>query len=236
MSYVLHEWDVYNFEKQDNNKKSRAFQKALVAKYNSLENEIKNLYGHSEITGDLADLAKAEKNGGLSKKNIWKPNDSTEIELYGTISNFYNKNGMVTINPTHKIRLYIRNVKADRPEQLKMNSATVDSIDVVARGFLKALKIKDLKQSRKHLSDAILSQVTDAQLSAFTDAINLDKELTLSYNGVQLGLDGRRFKILKYKYADDKSEPATEFINVIFDEKNKIIGIQPVKRMGITDK
>ena len=66
--------------------------------------------------------------------------------------------------------------------------------------------------------------------------IDFDRSLILFYSGVQVGLDGSAFTLLQYKYSDDISNPPKEIIKIIFDNKNKIVGIQPVKLQGkITD-
>ena len=44
------------------------------------------------------------------------------------------------------------------------------------------------------------------------------------------------FTLLQYKYSDDSFNPPNEMIKLIFDEKDKVVGIQPIKMQGeITD-
>jgi len=62
--------------------------------------------------------------------------------------------------------------------------------------------------------------------------LNFERKMELIYSGVQVGLDGSIFTLLHYKYEDDTSEPPKELIKIIFDEKNKIVGIQPIKLQG----
>ncbi|UGU17964.1 hypothetical protein LS482_08790 [Sinomicrobium kalidii] len=237
MSSVRYEWDVYNFEKKENNRKNKKFQKALIKKYRALEKEITGLYGASETEGDLSDLSKAETDGGLKKKNTWRPNDSTEIEMYTAISNFYRKKGMVTTNPTHRIRLYIRKIKKDKKEIPKLDSTRVTTLDRIAKDFFHALQAKNMEQSKVYLSGLIVQQVTDAQLYSITDNFNLEKETELMYSGVQLAPNGSTYTLLQYKHADDTSTPPGALIRVIFDEKDKIAGVQPVQLQGkISDK
>ncbi len=47
ITYILYEWDVYNYEKKDNNQKSIKFEKALIRKYQTL----KEYPNYSEIPG-----------------------------------------------------------------------------------------------------------------------------------------------------------------------------------------
>jgi hypothetical protein len=48
--------------------------------------------------------------------------------------------------------------------------------------------------------------------------------------GMQITQDGNIYPMLQYKYFDDLSSPPKEYIMVLFDNDNKIIGLQPMKR------
>ncbi|WP_422104825.1 hypothetical protein [Winogradskyella sp.] len=113
MSHILYEWDesLHNLKPNTQEKKSKEYQIALIEKFNELEKELTELYGKPKSRGDLSDLKQAELKGGLKKNDKWYPNETTEIEMYIVVSNFYKKSGMITITPTHRIRLYIRNLK-----------------------------------------------------------------------------------------------------------------------------
>ncbi|GGG07303.1 hypothetical protein GCM10011344_04770 [Dokdonia pacifica] len=110
MSKVLYEWDPKNSkELEEGEKQSEEFQKALIQKYKDLEKELTTLYGTPKSRGNLSDTTLADQPGGLRKNNKWYPNEHTEIELYIVVSNMYKKSGIVTITPTYRIRLYIKN-------------------------------------------------------------------------------------------------------------------------------
>lgn len=64
------------------------------------------------------------------------------------------------------------------------------------------------------------------------DNINFDKETKLVYSGIQMGLDGSMFTLLQYKYSEDNSNPPIETIKLTFDDKNKVVGIQPIKLLN----
>jgi len=231
MSKVLYEWDVRHFKKTNelNVKQSKRFQKALIRKFNELERELIKLYGEPKSEGDLSDLKQANQKGGLKKNDKWIPNDSTEIEMYTVVSNFYEKRGMATTTPTHRIRLYIRNTKKEEKITPKLDDKRLDSINGISRNFITSLKDGNFNDSKNYLSDLIIDQVTDEQLKALTSEIDFDRELELTYSGIQMGLNGEAFTILQYKYKDDKNSPPKEMIKVIFDDKNTIVGIQPLK-------
>lgn len=230
MSYVLYEWDVSNFEKQDNNQKSEIFQKALIAKYTELKKHISKNFGQPVVKRNYSNISQLDPINTFVESSTWKPNDSTEIEMYATVSNYYERKGAMTINPTHRIRLYIKNQSKGKEKEVpKLNDKKLSDLEIIKTEFFKALKAKDLPKSKSFLSDLILEKVTDGQINILIDNINFDKETKLIYSGIQMGLDGSMFTLLQYKYSDDNSNPPSEIIKLTFDDKNKVVGIQPVK-------
>ena len=115
MSHILYEWDesLHTLKPNTKEKKSKKYQIALIEKFNELEKKLTGLYGKPKSRGDLSDLKQAEQKGGLKKNDKWYPDDNTEIEMYIVVSNYHKKSGIITIAPTHRIRLYIRNLKPE---------------------------------------------------------------------------------------------------------------------------
>lgn len=238
MSYILYEWDesLLNLEANRNDKKSEEYQKALIKKYNHLEKIISETYGVPQTEGDLSNLKQANEKGGLKKKSKWFPNDSTEIEMYTSVSNYYEKSGMVTITPTHRIRLYVRNSNKEKKITPILTEKRLDTLKILSDEFIQALGQNDLGESKEYLSELILGTVTDEQLSLLIENIDFKRETELIYSGVQTGPNESVFAILQYKYKDDDSNPPNELIKIIFDDKNKVVSIQPIKLQGrITD-
>ena len=110
MSHILYEWDesLLTLKANTNDKKSKKYQRKLIRNFKKLEKKITKLYGQPQSKGGLADLKRANQKGGLKKNCKWYPDSKTEIEMYIVVSNYYEKKGMATIKPTHRIRLYIR--------------------------------------------------------------------------------------------------------------------------------
>ena len=237
MSYILYEWDVSNFEKQDNNQKSEKFQKALIAKYKGLKKEISKAFGQPEVKKNYSNISRMDSINTFVESSTWKPNDSTEIEMYSTVSNYYEKKGAMTINPVHRIRLYIKNQSKEKEKETpKLDEKKLAELEKIKSTFFTALKARDLPKSKEFLSDLILEKVTDEQINILIDNISLDKETELIYSGVQMGFDGSMFTLFQYKYSDDNSSPPNEMIKLVFDDKNKVGGIQPIKMQSkITD-
>lgn len=230
MTTVLYEWDVSNFEKHDNNQKPELFQNAIKAKYKALKADITKDYGEPEIKRNYSNISRKDSVNTFVESATWKPNDSTEIEMSAIVSNYYEKRGVVTINPVHRIRLYVRNQSKEKEKKIpKLDDTKLSELDIIKTNFFSALKEKDLTKSKTFLSDLIREKVTDKQLSMLTGNINFERQTELFYSGVQTGLDGNMFTLLQYKYSDDSSSPPTEIIKLVFDDRDKIAGIQPMK-------
>nr|WP_294793593.1 hypothetical protein [uncultured Mucilaginibacter sp.] len=100
-----------NFDKKDNNQQTLDFEKKLIERYNQIVELVSSKYGQSAVTGNLNDLSLINSRAGLRRTDIWKPNDSFKIRSYATISNFYKQDSFTTVNPTHRIRLYVELAK-----------------------------------------------------------------------------------------------------------------------------
>lgn len=227
---VLYEWDVYNFEKQDNNQKSENFEKSLIEKYNNLKKTITNKFGLPEIKNNYSNLAQYKQKLFFEENSNWKPNDSTEIVMYATVSNYYEKNGAITINPTHRIRLYIKNIK--KKVEPKLDEKTVFISNQNFESFILKLKENNFASAKLFLSDIVLEKVTENQLIELRKLIDFENKLVQYFKGFQATFTGKNYLMLqyKYKYENEQSEIPKSSIKVIFDENNKILGIQPMKK------
>jgi len=233
LDYILYEWDDENFNgRQENAQLSSTAINAFINKYKDLYSQVAQRFGKSDSTGSLTDLSKI-KTGEFNREDIWKPDDSTKLDLYIVLSSKYEKNGPVTINPTYHIRLYINNLSKggegsglEKPDENK-----VKQLDSVLQAFMSFLKSNELGQARSFLSDRIAGQVTDEQLTGLKQSIRLGDTLVVFFSGFQIGQDGSKYLMLQYKYATDKTSPPQEMMmGVLFDEKNKILIIQPMIR------
>jgi hypothetical protein len=230
LTEVKYEWDVSNFEKKDNNQKSEKFGKEFISKYKKLKKEISKSFGEPKTRNNYSNLAQYEQKSFFEENSTWKPNDSTEIEMYATVSNYYEKKGAMTINPVHRIRLYIKNQSKQKKKEIpKLDENKLSKLENIKTDFFKVLKLKDLPKSKEYLSEIIKEKVTDEQLNLLIDNIDFERKTELIYSGIQMGFNGNIFTLLQYKYSDDNSNPPNEMIKLIFDEKNKVVGIQPIK-------
>jgi len=233
MSSVLYEWDVSNFEKKDNNQKPKKYQKAFISKYKELKERISIEFGEPKTKRNYSNISRLDSINTFVESSTWKPNDSTEIEMYATVSNYYEKKGAMTINPVHRIRLYIKNQSKEKEKEIpKLDEKKLSELENIKNDFFKVLKSKDLTKSKEYLSDIIKEKVTDEQLNLLIDNIDFERKTELIYSGIQMGFDGSMFTLLQYKYSDDSLSPPSEMIKLIFDEKDKVVGIQPIKLQG----
>ena len=230
LTEINYEWDVYNFEKQDNNQKSEEFEQALIKKYIEIKDDISSEFGKPKIESNYSNLAQYEQKLFFEESSTWEPNDSTIIELYTTVSNYYEKIGSTTINPVHRIRLFIK--KTDKNEEIsipRLDDQKLSELGYIKTEIFKALESKDIYRFKEFLSDLIKEKVTDEQINMLIDNINFERTTELVYSGIQMSLDGKIFTLLQYKYVDDISNPPNEMIKLIFDDKDKVIDIQPTK-------
>lgn len=228
ISEINYEWDVYNFDKKENNIKSLDFEKNLIDKYNSIIDILNSKFGKSEVDGTLEDLSKINTSQGIKRSDIWKPSDSLKIYAYTRISNYFKKDGFVTVNPTHRIRLYVYILKENKPE--KLSEEKVKLLDEKFNSFILLLSNDNFQEAKKLFSDKIINTVTVDILKQVKQSIKIDTKLNLFMNGRQISQDGNIYPMLQYKYFDDFSSPPKEYIMVLFDNDNKIIGLRPMKR------
>lgn len=228
ISEINYEWDVYNFDKKENNIKSLDFEKNMINKYNFIIDNVSSKFGKSEIKGSLEDLSKIYTNQGLKRSDVWNPSDSLKIFAYTTISNYFKKDEFVTVNPTHRIRLYVYNLKKDKPE--KLSQEKVKLLDEKFNSFILLLSNDNFQEAKIFFSDKIINTVTEDILKQVKQSIKINTKLNLFMNGMQLSQEGNTYPMLQYKYSDDLNSPPNEYIMVLFDNDSKIIGLRPMKR------
>ena len=229
---ILYEWDEKNFNGgQENPQVSSTEINALINKYKYLYNQVVQRFGKSDSTGSLTDLSKI-KTGDFKREDIWKPDDSTNLNLDIVLSSKYEENGPVTIDPTYIIRIYIKNLpkETEGSELEKPDENKVKQLDSVLQAFMLSLKSNELRQARSFISDRVAGLVTDDQLTSLKQTIRLGDTLVVYLSGLQIVSDRSSHPLLQYKYSTDKTSPPQEVIAVLFDEKNKILGIRPAKR------
>lgn len=231
ISSLNYEWDDKIADGQ-NPKKTTEEINSFIDKYKELYNQIFKAFGASKSEGDLKDLSKIET-GDFRKTDTWEPDDSTDIKLSSVLSSKYEKLGAMTIIPAYRIRLNIRNYSKNTDLISKPDEGKIKEIDLVLKAFLLDLKSKKFDTARLYISDLISKQVTNEQLEMLRQNIKFNDDLILHMYGAQMGLDGSNYLMLQYKYKSDDNNPPKELIKVTFDEKNKITGIQPVKRQEI---
>lgn len=228
ISEIHYEWDVYNFDKRDNNIKSLGFEKNLIKKYSSIIELVGSKFGKSEVEGGLDDLSKINTDEGLNRSDVWKPSDSLKIYAYTAISNYFRKDQFVTVNPTHKIRLYVYNLKEDKPE--KLSEGKIKLLDEKFSSFIQLLSNDNFEEAKKLFSEQVINTVTIDILKQIKQNIKINTKLNLYMNGMQGTQEGNIYPMLQYRYIDDLSLPPQKYIMVLFDNDNKIIGLQPMKR------
>jgi hypothetical protein len=223
---ILYEWDVYNFDKGDNVKKSLAFNKAMIKKYYEIVDEISKKFGKSIQEGNMDNLSLLNSEG-LKRSDEWRINDSLKVNSYIALSEYYEKNGMVTTAPTHRIRMYVTNEREEHEQNLTQEKIAM--FHTFFLDFIAKLKASDYKGAENLFSDKIKDTVTEDALKKLLENTHFEKEIVLFTTGYQIVGDGNNYPMLQYKYSND-SEPPKEIIAVLFEDDGKIIGIRPLKK------
>ncbi|MCC7520263.1 MAG: hypothetical protein IT220_01390 [Flavobacteriaceae bacterium] len=231
LNEIQYEWDVYNFEDQDNNTKSKEFEDELIKKYQNLKEYISKEFGQPKIQNNFSNLAQYKQENFFEENSDWKPNDSIAIELNICVSNYYRKSGAITINPVHRIRLSIaKKENLSENEIPQLGKEKINVLDKLSKDFFKTIKSNDLSKSKEFLSDLIKETLTNDVLIQLNQNVDFEKEMELFYSGVQMNLDGNSYIVLQYKYTEDKSNPPSEMIKIVFDNNHKVVGLQPMKK------
>jgi hypothetical protein len=232
--YILYEWDESNFTGyRENAKKTTKEVKHFIQEYRNLRSYISEKFGESQHSGNLDDISLIDK-GDFKPSDKWKSNDSISVDLSMVLSHKFEKRDAVTTNPTYRIRLYVTNLKSIAKNDGVTNGpkeTDVSKADSTFKAFLQDLKESSNVSARQHLAAAINKTVTDQQLEALKQNIRFSDGIEVFFKGNQMGFDGSVYLMLQYRYKNDTNTPPKEMIKVIFDTNNKVLGIQPVKRM-----
>ncbi|WP_417369008.1 hypothetical protein [Flavobacterium beibuense] len=224
---ILYEWDVNNFEDEENNPKPQSFQKKMIKKYNSILSTITSKYGESTSTGSLDDLSQAATENGIKKSDEWNTND-TEAELYITLSNYYNKEGIITTPTTHKIRYYLKETAKQNAQASIHEKQT--ALDSNFKKFITSVENNNFEEAKNLCSQKIRHSITQELINQIKPTLTGDSKLTPYMAGMQIMQDGNSYPMIKYKYENDTNTPPVKLVNVFFDNDNTILGIQPIER------
>ena len=222
---ILYEWDVSNFDKRDNNKQSAEIQEGVKEKYYELKSKLLKEFQKVEIDSNYSNIARLDPENIFEQSCNWEPNDSTSIELYSTVSNFYKKEGASTINPVHRIRLYIKN-KERKKEPPILDDKRKSDLDSLTFRFFDSIKKSEFEISKELLSDAIRSQATEEVLKQIYNSIEDVSNFELSATGIQYGMDGKSYTILNYSRIEKDENTNVNNFKVVFNDKNEIVSLK----------
>lgn len=227
ISKINYEWDASKFANDHLPVDDELFIVSMIAKFDSIASVISTKYGQPITTGSTDDLTIIDNKGGLDKTHKWSPNDSLEIQLYLILSNYTEKNGSVTIPTTHRIRLRLVNKLLSNSKE-KQNISE-EALKITALKLYESIKNKSYTDALILFNEEAKKSTKTTDLKAFRKLLKLNEELELVFVGMQFIPSGKVMTMHQYKYKSDKSQPPSEIIKFIFDEKGKIFAIQPLK-------
>ncbi|RFZ94068.1 hypothetical protein D0C36_00460 [Mucilaginibacter conchicola] len=104
---VMYEWDDSNFAPDHHSSpESPEVLNNYITKYKELLKQVSANYGKPETTGSIDDLSLIES-GKFKRKDVFSKN-GVDVEMYIVLSNKEITSGVVTISPTHRIRMYVK--------------------------------------------------------------------------------------------------------------------------------
>ncbi|MBL4677844.1 MAG: hypothetical protein JKY70_16820 [Mucilaginibacter sp.] len=104
---VMYEWDDSNFATDHHaSPQTPEVLNNYITKYKELLKQVGATYGKPETTGSIDDLSLIEA-GKFKRKDVFSKN-GIDVEMYIVLSNKEITSGVVTISPTHRIRVYIK--------------------------------------------------------------------------------------------------------------------------------
>jgi hypothetical protein len=225
ISSIKYEWDISNFEKQDNNQKSDEFQDALIAKYKDLKKKISSEYGEPEVKKNYSNISRLDSINTFVESSNWYPNDSTEIEMYATVSNYYEKKGAMTINPVHRIRLYVKKI-TPKKEPPKLEEERLNEIDIKAKQFFELINNSEFENAKEILANEIKAQASNDVLTQISNSIGNIENFEITASGIQLGIDGTQYSILNYSIVEKLENNLVNNFKIVFNDDKEIVSIK----------
>ena len=221
MTSIRYLWDVRSIEKKENNKQSLTFQKALAEKYYSLEKMLTSKLGKSIVEGSIEDLQEANT-VGLLKKNTWQPNDSTEVILGISISNVYQKEGIVSKIPTHRIRLQVLNKKEPKKPVDQNQSISISEFLIP---FFQEVENGNLADSKSYFSNFTEAEAINEMLDLMRAQINFEQPITF-VDGSRISAKGSTYVLLEYTYTNKNDGDEIKDLRIFLDVYDKIAKIK----------
>ncbi|RWY54235.1 hypothetical protein [Mucilaginibacter gilvus] len=112
LNYILYEWDDTNFAKTgDAVKLPQEKLNPYIDKYLSLTKLATAHFGKPQTTGVVSNVATIAT--GRFKETDTFAKDGISVEMYIVLSNKQETNGIVSILPTHRIRMFVRTGTAE---------------------------------------------------------------------------------------------------------------------------
>ena len=224
IDYILYEWQDTSTAVM-----AQAQMKYYFNKYNELVAQISAKYGRSQSDGNLKDSSLIEKD--YLRQADWWTNDAAYVEAYVVLSNKHSVMRNIRVLPTHTIRVFVRTPSIEHgPQALSRDKA--QQLDDKVQLFLKGLFMGDFDDSRKFIAPKVAARVNDEQFDKLKEAIQNDT-WQLDQNGKQVAVSGKLYTSLRYVRRADTAKQALDILNILFDDDDKIIAVQPFKKTGI---
>ncbi|WP_424494649.1 hypothetical protein [Salinimicrobium sp. GXAS 041] len=216
---VIYEWDEMRHSKKAtfNERKRKSFQKVIIEKFKDLEKSMTALYGEPDVEEKLSRHIQSGAKAAYKKKIEWHPNDSTKIILS---TELLKRTGLLKIEPSQKMRLHMWNPSKKQEEN------RFDILYNLSYEFLQVLKEGNMEDAKFFFSDSVRRMLTDKQVKTLMNNLDSTHETGIMSINNYPGPDGSGWATFTLGYKTDSSEFEKEYLKIIFDSENKIVGVK----------
>jgi len=199
----------------------KQIQKRMVKKYQELMLMFFSKLGKRDEIGDLRDLSHLDDLWGISQRNKWVYNDTTDIYLVSRFVNWHILPEGDTVRPTNMIRLSLKRIP-------KLPPLTLAEMEIPRKrfaDFMTSLRSNDLEAARLFFGGGLTKGVDQKSFDRLR-AFFKPGALTASSGRIE-AIDGEINLVINYIYEDDIKD-IKEMFRVIYDNDYKILEIIPM--------
>ncbi len=217
ISHIIYKWKPTSSisKTAKSQKENRRLSNRITRKFEKIVKQISEENGKpfSVITGEP----------GYSENVVWRPNDSTEIDLYGRINTLEVEDGNSEERFMNEIWLYVKNTKLTDYKSRLMTSSRWSKLINISQDFINSIQNPDSIKFRSYLPDEYNNSVTNEQIQKLYKVIDFDRPLEMVWTKLIMEKYGQPITVLRMKYKGDTNVPPKEFFRFSFDYTNSIV-------------
>ena len=195
--------------------------KIMIKKYDELMLTFFKKLGTRDELGWLGDLSILSATGGISQRDKWVYQDTTDIYL---VARFINKTVSPdgdTVRPLNLIRLSLKRIP-------KIPPLTLNELEIPRQrfaSFIAKVREEDIEGAKAFLSKKLAATFTKTAFARFK--ANLKPETLVTTSGRIEAIDGNVLLVVNYVYDNETQFPNTIY-RVVYDADHRINEVIPL--------